>query len=659
MLALAGVFPLNNTDGYGHLAQGRNIAELGRVPNLDPFSFWKPTPQPWHNYEWGYDIVSYWIFEALGPNGLLFAKCVLLFVLGVVLVRTARLLAKGAALASPVAVTVLLLAVPASRFRLTERPHMVGILCAALLFAGLAKLARGPSEDGGAKRPWLLVAGLALMHVVWVNCHGSHLLGFLVTGLYGVVSWRDRKALTAIAVLAALEVVASGISPFGYKILIDAIEHVIRPEYRAVVTEWAPWSPTDPVGFPLLLGAYTLLLLLCIQPLARAGAAERAALIAAVVMSIMAVRSLRFIAEYTLLAAPAVAAGLVPRVERRGARLRAFLATAVLALAVFASTQLPPDVKWGVGESLYALPAASGDWLRARLPRPRILAPMPESWYLMWKVPEAKFLLDGRTPFYGTAHVVRVDSAMESGPGLRALVEEFDVDTFSIEFASPKLQVPLATLRGWADWRLALVEDQHALFVRADRFPADATPLVVLPPLYDPAPILDPRTSAAAVWADLRALGTHANGEGYRSFVKGLLDLRPLARAGSMAGLRAPANEGERARARQALTWLNRAHARVPRLQTVEVMRAMAALAVCDIETAKAALASAREDIQGVEPRDVFLTEKEIQLRTGDTAAVRAFLDEANAQPGVREDAALRVWLPALEADLSTGINCR
>jgi len=83
---LLGAFPLYNIDAYGHLAQGRQIEALGRVPTLDPFSFWKSTPQPWSNYEWAYDLFTWLIYDRYGPNALIVIKCVLLAALGYLLV---------------------------------------------------------------------------------------------------------------------------------------------------------------------------------------------------------------------------------------------------------------------------------------------------------------------------------------------------------------------------------------------------------------------------------------------------------------------------------------------------------------------------------------------------------------------------------------------
>ena len=57
-------------DTFGHLAQGRAIAAHGGPGLSDPFSFWRETPQPWVDYEWGSDLLTWWIYAAGGWNAL-------------------------------------------------------------------------------------------------------------------------------------------------------------------------------------------------------------------------------------------------------------------------------------------------------------------------------------------------------------------------------------------------------------------------------------------------------------------------------------------------------------------------------------------------------------------------------------------------------------
>ncbi|KPK54358.1 MAG: hypothetical protein AMJ63_03480 [Myxococcales bacterium SG8_38_1] len=262
---LAGAFPLFNADAYGHLAQGRQIVALGRVPKVDLFSFWKPEPQPWSNYEWGYDWLSWLAYDHLGANALVLAKCFALAVLGYLLVALAFRLAREAQSAGPLALTALLLALPVARFRFTVRPQIVGLVFPAILLIGISTLY---SDSTTLRRRQWTLAGLGALHVLWVNMHGSHLFGVVIAVLFTVFAARTA-ALRWMVGLVALQLAATVCTPFGLGIATDAIAHVLRPEYRELVVEWAAWSPEDPLRLlvaPIIMASSVLV---AVRPVAR------------------------------------------------------------------------------------------------------------------------------------------------------------------------------------------------------------------------------------------------------------------------------------------------------------------------------------------------------------------------------------------------------
>ena len=89
-LAASGLHAVGNPDTFGHLAQGRQIAQLGHVPRVDTWSFWQPAPATWTNYEWMSDVLTWWAFSAGSWTALLAIKCTLLASSGALLVELAR-----------------------------------------------------------------------------------------------------------------------------------------------------------------------------------------------------------------------------------------------------------------------------------------------------------------------------------------------------------------------------------------------------------------------------------------------------------------------------------------------------------------------------------------------------------------------------------------
>ena len=138
------------------------------------------------------------------------------------------------------------------------------------------------------------------------------------------------------------------------------------------------------------------------RPVTRSGRFGLAYGVFCVLVSMMAFRSIRFVAHQLLFTAPFIAAGLAQVKWIRGSR-RAVAVAAGLAFvwAMLASPRLEPFVPFGLGEPRLGHAFAAADVINEHLEDPRILAPIQDSWPLMFAVPDGRFLVDGRVPFYG------------------------------------------------------------------------------------------------------------------------------------------------------------------------------------------------------------------------------------------------------------------
>jgi len=643
---LLGAFPLYNVDAYGHLAQGRQIAESGRVPAVDPFSFWKPTPQPWSNYEWGYDLGSWLIYDHLGPNALILIKCLLLAALGYLLVLLAHRLAKGAEQAAPLAAAVLILFAPLARIRFTVRPQIIGLVFPGVLLLGISALYSQASSQR-AKR-WV-VGGLGLLHVAWVNMHGSHLFGVLITVLFLAFSIRTA-AFASMATLLVLQVLATACTPFGLGIVTDAVAHVLRPEYRDVVTEWGPWVPSHPLY--LLVGPMlaVVLVLASMRPVTRSGRFGLAYGVFCVVVSVMAFRSIRFIGHQLLFTAPFIAAGLAQMQWVRGAR-RAVAGVVGLSFvwAVLAAPRLEPFVPFGFGEPRLGHAFAAADVINEHVEAPRILAPIQDSWPLMFAVPGARFLVDGRVPFYGPEFIRKVANSFSEPSALSALIERHEVNTVVVDHTRAGQAAAVEYLWRSSEWSLGQVQDRQSLFVRDGSAPS-LVPLRVIGPGYRVGGLLDPGVSDREIDEEARRVGHHQNSKAIQGWIQGLRHLRPLVRDGERAGVRMYRTGAEREAARRAYRSFSDAAQMYPGFTSIELYRAMAALAACDEAEAADALGWAA---YSGETRGTSLVAVELGLRTGGesqrAAAVAHVVRLSEHQQSARDP-----WVAAISRSLDT-----
>jgi hypothetical protein len=653
-LALSGVFPVNNPDTFGHLAQGRQIAELGHVPSHDTLSIWQPRPAPWHNYEWLSDWIGWQLYAAGGPTALIALKCATLAIAAALITALAWLLAGPRA--AVLCALLLIAAIPASRFRFTERPHVVALPLAALYLIGLSYLLRAWGKPS-RRADVLWIAALGALHVVWVNLHGSHLLGLVLTIVHIVLGFAQREARARLVAVLVLQLVASCISPYGPAIVLDAVEHTLDPSYRRIVTEWESWNPTDPfwlMGAPVL---QTVVLAAVVRALWRHGPVGRALLAFSCVLALAAFRSIRFVAEYLMLSAPAIAVGFQMALRAPWRRFLAGVlpAGALVALAAaWGAPRLPPFAGLGVGASYVGLPAGSGQWLAAHAVSPRVFAAIEDSWYLMFAVPRARFLVDGRIPFYGPEHIQHVRRAFGDEAALSALLERYRVDTVVVRHTFAPQRRLFGHMHGRAGWLLASIEDRYSLFVRAEVALRDgARPRAVeLQPGYEPEWLLAADAARAqAIAAALARLPAHENTRGYAGWVRAVLALKPLLRSGRDNGLRPAESDAERVVLQRAQRWLARAAKGAEGVPIVHAYHALVAATRCDLDAAQHAIEQARWE---GESRETLLGAQEIALRRGQLEPVHDFLQRAAAMPGAATDP----WLKSLRESLRSPPRC-
>ena len=113
-LCVAGLYPIDNPDTFGHLAAGREIVQLGHVPLFDSVSYFRAEPAPWVNYEWLSDQLFFRVYRAGGYPALTLLKLGLLAVLGGLLVAIAH--ARAGAIGATLCSLIVICDLPGLRF---------------------------------------------------------------------------------------------------------------------------------------------------------------------------------------------------------------------------------------------------------------------------------------------------------------------------------------------------------------------------------------------------------------------------------------------------------------------------------------------------------------------------------------------------------------
>jgi hypothetical protein len=636
-LGLAALYPVWSNDLFGHMAAGRQILDLGRVPDHDTFSFYFDQPRPWRNHNWASCVLFYALYAAFGPDALVCLKVLLCGALGAIVVATGT----GRASSAPMAALALLWSVPSVRPRFTERPHLFGLLFCALLLSALTWLARADAK----RRVWPAFALLAAMQVCWVNLHGSAPMAFLLTGAFVLGHHGDPPRQRRYLALLLVQVLASCVTPFGPFLMGETFYHVGSEGTRFFIAEWAPLHDSDnPWDVPACT-AVLLLTLATAVPLWRSGSAGRSWLIVTLGLLVMAYRSLRFVAEPLILGAPCVAMGLALRFEQVNARGRRLVAVAGLALAVAAlgviarvAPRLPPFQPMAFGLSPRNVPMQPGRWLAAHRPRARIVGLFEDCWYLSFAVPRSRVIADGRQAVYPLDVLTSLDRALHSPPQLLKLVERKRADAVVLRHTRVEHASAIEALRRHPDFRVATVGDRHVLFVRGL---ADDQAVTALEPNLDLRALDAGR--AARGERELRRIGAGPGAAQYAGFQRALLTLSPDLRGGGRDGLPPATDAARRERYRRALVDLAPALAPYENQTSAHALAAMAHLALCRTEEAARALSLARAE---GENRYTIALAIELALRRGRRDEARRMLEELRPEG---PDA----WLAALRDELS------
>jgi hypothetical protein len=459
--------PMAESDLFFRVEEGRQILARHGLPGVNLYSFTYPEHR---------DIDTSWLFEV--GAALLHARggfAALVVAKAAVLVATfAAAFAVCVRRGAGPGASALALAAAAfvGRDRFVERPHVFSLAGVVLVLAVVDALA--PVAAAPAAHPRRVAAAALAGAVLWANLHAGV---FVAPALLALAAAGARlegapgaRALAALAAGAALATLAT---PVGFGLVTYLRLHTLLPALHPVDEFRAPtWISDAP------LFAYA-------TAVAAAAVAARAgrlrALLPALAIGALALRSIRFGADFALAAAPVLATGLTrlagaARVSPAGGA--ALAGAALLALAagprVAAARAGRPPVAVGLDEA--ALPLDALRFVNEHGLRDRMYNDFEIGSYLLFEgYPRYRVFVDPRLPAYP--------------PELHALLGRFDLTRSEWDEAMRRYGVESALLAyaglnrrvAWWDpeaWALVYRAHDARVFVR--RLPRHAALIAAL-----------------------------------------------------------------------------------------------------------------------------------------------------------------------------------
>jgi hypothetical protein len=488
---LIGVFAFVNThpirphDFWWHMAIGREIVDSGEIQRTELYSYTIPGP-PSDSYKmfWLADVGIYAVYTLGGaPLSILIQSLIVTLAYAVILLLcfrisgSCRVAAFGAIFAAALGIN-----------NWNLRPQIVTYLLGALFLWAIYEYRMRP------RKGWLLVFP-ALMFV-WVNCHGSFLIGLALLGMWlleeivrafrarlsgvrpaGSVPGRVGAHVWPPVIALFVTVLAAMVNPRGIGVFHYLMTLMGDPVVRNMVPEWAPPSFGSPGGIQFYVGLLLTTMILAYSP-------RRPDFVQAISFlgfAALALKTTRGIVWYGLVLAPVLsdhAFALYSKVRRskhaRGpsggvpainlAILGFLLFIAVISLPWFKHVLRFPAPKAGLISA--ETPVEATRFLLDEHPPPPAFHALSFGSYLIWAAqPDYRVFVDWLEAYPPEIwHDYLLIS--NAGRGWNERLQSYGVRTLML---SPEEQPTLLdTIKARSDWQEVYQDPNAVIFVRTE-----------------------------------------------------------------------------------------------------------------------------------------------------------------------------------------------
>lgn len=459
-------------DFWWHMTMGRQIVQTGHIPAYDYFSFTQYC-KPYYVQNWLAQVLLYGLHQLGRIELILLVQVIVIALAYGVLLWCAIKRSNHTRLS----VGLLLLGVvPAVMDNWMVRPQSYALpLFAAFLFI-LSAYRFGWSQY--RRILWLL----PLLMVLWVNIHGSFILGLVLIFLTFIgeaisrVRRRDALSVSDLRLLALCGVVtalATLINPRGIEVIGYVRSLVGTPAVAQLVSEWASPLVTRSVSDIFFVAFALVALPVIIFSRKRPNLTD---LLLLLPFLYLALSSGRHIIWSTMVALPPLAVALsayipVPALSKENPTLNGVVVGAVGVMLFFAlpwikpTLELPPEI----GNLIEPrTPVRAVEALRklpyARRPQ-RLYHNEGNGSYLIWAAPEQKVFIDPRFEFY--PYQQYIDSMdMSGGKRINELLQKYRFDGMLLNNKQQKTLLQKMQQRS-KQWHIVYQDEATTLFIRA------------------------------------------------------------------------------------------------------------------------------------------------------------------------------------------------
>jgi hypothetical protein len=171
-------YPITDTDIWWHLAAGRELIRAKAFFHTDPFAYSLDHPQ-WIDVHWLFQCMVYGIYKVAGLWGIVYVKCAVTALVGILLAAIHADRRIGAITAALYALLIY-----DARYLVLERPTLVTLLSMALFIVIIERYLRSGT--------WKTLLWLIPIQIIWTNSQGLFALGFAIVSCYAAGIFVDR-----------------------------------------------------------------------------------------------------------------------------------------------------------------------------------------------------------------------------------------------------------------------------------------------------------------------------------------------------------------------------------------------------------------------------------------------------------------------------------
>lgn len=453
-------------DFWWHLKLGETVYNSGQIPKVDDYSYtFKGQPQ--FNSEWLADLIIFLFFKAGGFIGVNMLKASVLLLTFFFLFMTLKNMSRDEATGFYASTIILILVLFSIRFRLFIRPYLFSFLFFSIVLFLFSHYER--------KRDIKILYLLPLVEVAWANMSIGAIFAPMLLLLFTVADSLKNKIDHRLVVLFAVVTAFSMLNPETYKIYSLTLKLMVNNPYKETIGEHQPLTTQILWGYGFKYTfAYQFLVIGSLAYLTLSkGWKNIYHLLLFVPFFALSLMQVRMIDFFSLVSVIFLIAPLEKGLKILPSRFlsRNVLIDVVISLLILSTIPLSiagsKTYAFGIGVKENAFPDDAISFLDKEGIKGRIFNSYPFGGYLIWRSPERKVFIDGRsTHLYSPEFFNAYFKSIKDADAWKSAEQKWRFDYALLEYDIKSRRHFATHLNSNPDWALVYWDNHSAVYLK-------------------------------------------------------------------------------------------------------------------------------------------------------------------------------------------------